>query len=64
MTEQELVEKLEEALMMVNTHAWEHFDEEEIKFRTFSESGLMTKNEGLVVNIGSSEFQVSVVRSA
>ena len=64
MTEQEFVEKLEEALMMVNNNAWEHFDEEEIAFRTFSELGLMTKNEGLVVNIGGSEFQVSVVRSA
>jgi hypothetical protein len=32
--------------------------------RSFEDAGLLTRNEGLVILIGSSEFQITIVQSA
>lgn len=61
MTEQEFVDLLREVLAET-----EETDEgQEVKYTsTFSDAGLMTSNDGLVVRLADgSEFQVTVVKS-
>jgi hypothetical protein len=63
MNEQAMVELLQEALE-VWTDDLGTPDDEEVEFvGTFQDVGLMTSNKGLVVRVGDSEFQVTVVRS-
>lgn len=56
-------EELEEFL----TQAIEDFaDDNEVprlRIHTFEESGVLTRNRGLVVRIGDAEFQITIVRS-
>lgn len=37
--------------------------DEDVSVRSFAESGVLTRNEGLVVRVGGAEFQVTIVRS-
>jgi hypothetical protein len=39
-------------------------DLDDVRVSTFADAGIMTYNKGLVVSIGESEWQVSIVRSA
>jgi hypothetical protein len=60
-----MVDLLTEALeMWTEDHIVGMTPDEEVEVEgTFEDVGLMTQNRGLVVRVGDSEFQITVVRS-
>ncbi len=46
----------------INDYAEEN-DAPRTHIRTFGEAGLLTGNKGLVVRVGDTEFQITIVRS-
>jgi hypothetical protein len=57
MTEREFADLLEEALIESN-------EDGDITIRSYESAGVLTYNEGLVVRIDDTEFQVTIVRSS
>lgn len=66
-TETEFSTLLQEALLeLQEKHNDERSDGEpevEINTRTFADSGLMTRSEGLIVRVGEHEYQVTIVQT-
>lgn len=60
MTKGEMVEVLKQGLQFV---AEDDYDMAIENVQTFEEAGLLTGNQGLVVRINGSEFQITVVKS-
>ena len=64
MTEDEVIDMINEAL-----YTWEEEygldtddPDDKISIRTYDEVGMLTNNSGLVLTIGDSKFQITVVK--
>jgi hypothetical protein len=62
MTEQDMLERVTEALDLLDAET-PNGDEDCSRVSTFEEDQIMTTNKGLVIRVGSNEFQVTIVRS-
>jgi hypothetical protein len=58
MTERGLRWMLEEAIYLLADE-----NEEDVEVSSFSDVGMLTNNEGLVISVGGSQFQVTIVQS-
>ena len=57
-----LMECLEDAIDNDENYQYEQFQDLNVRVKTFADCCALTRNKGLVIKVGSSEFQISIVQ--
>lgn len=62
-SESDMEDIIREAFDCMAENEYSEYHNADINMRTFEDAMLLTRNHGLVVNIGDSEFQITIVKS-